>query len=175
MSGGLLTIGELARRTGVAASALRYWEEVGLLPAPARISGQRRYSDAAVAQVAVILLQRDAGFSLAEQKALADSRGAAPEQWSRLHWRKLAQLDEQIARALLAREAITHALRCPHQDQRQCPNFRSLVMARLDGQSLQEAHSRMHASLDVSRATSGGSAGRDLDLDAHSLIDEVGD
>jgi DNA-binding transcriptional MerR regulator len=52
LSDGLLTIGELARRIGVAASALRYWEEVGLLPAPARVSGQRRYSDAAVAQVA---------------------------------------------------------------------------------------------------------------------------
>ena len=40
---GLLTIGELARRAGVTTSALRYYEELGLLPAPARVSGQRRY------------------------------------------------------------------------------------------------------------------------------------
>src|SRR4029453_8375252 len=45
----LLTIGELARRVGVASSALRYWEDVGLLPAPKRISGQRRYPESAVA------------------------------------------------------------------------------------------------------------------------------
>jgi DNA-binding transcriptional MerR regulator len=44
----LLTIGELARRAGVAASALCYWEERGLLPAPARISGQRRYPESSV-------------------------------------------------------------------------------------------------------------------------------
>jgi hypothetical protein len=43
MTDRLLTIGELARRTGVAASALRYWEELGLLATPTRVSGQRRY------------------------------------------------------------------------------------------------------------------------------------
>jgi DNA-binding transcriptional MerR regulator len=136
----LLTIGELARRAGVAASALRYWEEVGLLPAPARISGQRRYPESAVAQVGVILLRRDAGFSLAEQKALAASRG----EWRRIHRRKLAELDEQIAKAQAAREAIEHALRCPHEDILECPNFGSLVTARLAGQPLDDAHARLH-------------------------------
>jgi MerR-like DNA binding protein len=66
----LLTVGQLARRAGVATSALRYWDELGVLPARARISGQRRYPESAVAMVGVILLLRDAGFSLAEQKAL---------------------------------------------------------------------------------------------------------
>jgi DNA-binding transcriptional MerR regulator len=63
----LLTIGELARRAGVAPSALRYREGLGLLPAPARSSGQRRYPESAVALVGVLLLLRDVGFSLAEQ------------------------------------------------------------------------------------------------------------
>jgi DNA-binding transcriptional MerR regulator len=141
MSERLLTIGELARRAGVATSALRYWEELGLLPAPARISGQRRYPESAVALVGVILLLRDAEFSLAEQKALMASRGGAPDGWRRLAQHKLAELDEHIAKCLAAREAIDHALCCPHEDILECPNFRSLITARLAGLPLHEAHS----------------------------------
>ena len=140
MSDRLLTIGELARRAGVATSALRYWEELGLLPAPARVSGQRRYPEAAVGPVGIILLLRDVGFSLAEQKALMAARAVALEDWQRLARRKLAELDDQIANAQTAREAINHALGCPHQDIRQCPNFASVVTARLAGQPLHHAH-----------------------------------
>jgi DNA-binding transcriptional MerR regulator len=144
MPDGLLTIGELARRAGVATSALRYYEELGLLPAPARISGQRRYPESAVGLVGVILLQRDAGFTLAEQKALTASRASgtasALHDWRRLAQRKLAELDEQITKAQSAREAIEHALRCPHEDILQCPNFAGAVTARLAGQPLSEAH-----------------------------------
>ena len=141
MSDRLLTIGELARRTGIAPSALRYYEELGLLPTPARISGQRRYLESAVELVGIILLLRDAGFSLAEQKALMAARAVTRDEWRRLARRKLAELDEQIARARAAREAIDHALRCPHEDILHCPNFRRLVTARLAGQPLHEAHS----------------------------------
>src|SRR5258708_34987187 len=77
----LLTIGELARRAGIASSALRYYEELALLPPPARVSGQRRYPESAVGLVGIILLLRDAGFSLAEQKALLAARAAAPDEW----------------------------------------------------------------------------------------------
>jgi len=136
----LLTIGELARRAGVATSALRYWEELGLLPAPARISGQRRYPESMVALVGIILLLRDVGFSLAEQKALMASRGVAVDEWRQLARRKLAELDEQIAKTRSAREAIDHALHCPHEDILQCANFGSLITARLAGQPLHEAH-----------------------------------
>ena len=62
---------------GVTASALRYYEELGLLP-PARISGQRRYPESADRLVAAILLYSDAGFTLAEQKALLDTRASPP-------------------------------------------------------------------------------------------------
>jgi DNA-binding transcriptional MerR regulator len=141
MSERLLTIGELARRAGVASSALRYWEEIGLLPAPARISGQRRYPESAVALVGVILLLHDVGFSLAEQKTFMASRGVVVDEWQRLARRKLAELDEQIAKIRAAREAIDHALRCPHEDILQCTNFGNLITARLAGRPLHEAHS----------------------------------
>ena len=135
-----LTIGELARRTGVATSALRYWEELGLIPAPVRIFGQRRYPESAVGLVGVILLLRDVGFSLRESKAFLASRTQAVEGWRTLAQRKLAHLDEQIVKAQTAKEAITHALHCPHDDITTCPNFTSVVASRLAGKPLAEAH-----------------------------------
>jgi DNA-binding transcriptional MerR regulator len=103
MSDRLLTIGELARRAGVSASALRYYEELGLLPPAARIAGQRRYPESAVGLVGIILLLCDVGFSLAQQKAFMASRAVAPDDWRRLVRRKLAELDDQIAKAQAAR------------------------------------------------------------------------
>jgi len=140
MSDRLLTIGELARRAGVATSAVRYYEELGLLPTPARIAGQRRYPESATGLVGIILLLRDVGFSLAEQKAFMASRAAAPGDWKRLARRKLAELDDQIAKAHTAREAIEHALVCPHDDILQCPTFAAVTAARLTGQPLHQAH-----------------------------------
>ena len=142
----LLTIGELARRAGVTASALRYYEELGLLPSPARISGQRRYPESAARVVGMILLYSDAGFTLAEQKALMAPRDGTPD-WKELAQRKLAELDEQIARAQAAREAIRHGLRCPRRDYTQrpdfaviCPDFHALITARLTGQPQSHSH-----------------------------------
>jgi DNA-binding transcriptional MerR regulator len=135
-----LTIGELASRTGVATSALRYWEELGLLPAPARVSGQRRYPPSAVEQVGVVLLLRDVGFTLREVGVFIASRSSAGEDRRGLHERKLAELDRRIAQAQAARHAIAHALACPHEDVFDCPNFAGVVAARLAGSSLEEAH-----------------------------------
>jgi MerR family redox-sensitive transcriptional activator SoxR len=140
----MLTIGELAHRAGVSTSAVRYWEELGLIPEPARVSGQRRYPESAVELVGIVLLLRDVGFSLAEQKALMASRGTAPGEWRRLALRKVAELDGQIAKAQAAREAIQHSLRCPHEDIMECPNFGRILSARLEGRPLSEAHAETH-------------------------------
>jgi DNA-binding transcriptional MerR regulator len=140
MSDEQLTIGALARRTGVATSALRYWEELGLLPAPARISGQRRYPAAAVELVGVILLLRDVGFTLRDLKAFIASRSSDGDDWRELARRKLAELDQRIAQAEAARTAIAHAVACPHEDIFDCPTFGGVVAARLAGSSLEAAH-----------------------------------
>jgi hypothetical protein len=58
--------------------------------------------------------------------------------------RKLAELDEQIARAQAARDAISHGLRCPHEDITQCPNFNAGITARLAGQPLSQSHRQLH-------------------------------
>ena len=135
-----MTIGELARRTGMATSALRYYEEFGLLPAPQRVSGQRRYDASAVDLVGVIILLRDVGFSLAEIRDLF----AAPngrDEWRDAARRKLADLDEQIHKTQVARIALEHGLRCRHEELIECPNFLHTISARLAGKPLEEAHS----------------------------------
>ncbi|MEO6082294.1 MAG: MerR family transcriptional regulator [Umezawaea sp.] len=139
-----LTIGELASRTGVATSALRYWEELGLLPAPARVSGQRRYPPSAVGLVGVVLLLRNVGFTLQEVKAFIAARPLAGGGWRELYQRKLAELDQRIAQAQAARTAIAHGLSCPHEDILECSNFATGVEAILAGSSLEEAHDQVH-------------------------------
>lgn len=140
-----LTIGELASRTGVAASALRYWERLGLIPAPARVSGQRRYPPSAVRVVGVVLLLRDVGFTLREVQAFLASRSPDGDGWRALYQRKLAELDERIAKAQTARTAIAHGLACPHKDIFECSNFAGGVAAILAGHSLEEAHAQVHS------------------------------
>lgn len=140
-----LTIGELASRTGVATSALRYWEELGLLPAPARVSGQRRYPPSAVGLVGVVLALRNVGFTLREVKAFSASRSLAGDGWRELYQRKLTELDQRIAQAQVARTAIAHGLACPHEDIFECSNFASGVAALLAGCSLEEAHEEVHS------------------------------
>ena len=135
-----LTIGELAGRTGVATSALRYWEDLGLLTAPARVSGQRRYPESAVGTVGVILFLRDVGFTLRELKALVATRSSPVDGWRELAQRKLTELDRRIAQAQAARTAVAQALACPHEDILECPNFASVIAARVAGSPLQETH-----------------------------------
>jgi DNA-binding transcriptional MerR regulator len=153
--GSLFTIGELARNAGVTTSALRYYEERGLLPAPTRISGQRRYPESTARQVAAVLLYSEAGFTLTEQKTLIATTKTADR--TQLMQRKLAELDEQIAKAQAAREAISHALRCPHEDITQCPNYNAGITARLAGQSLSQSHQQLHGNVLRSAAQSGRS------------------
>ena len=130
-----LSIGQLAERTGVPVSTLRYYDELGLVRPVAREAGRRRYDAAAVAQVGVILVLRDVGFTLAEIAELGDS-----DRWQDLAASKLEQLAALAARLQEARTALEHALACPHGDPRNCPNFWSHVDARLQGRRLADAH-----------------------------------
>ena len=138
MADDTLTIGELARRTGAAPSALRYYEEIGLVAPATRVSGQRRYGPGAVGVVGSVLFLADVGFTLAEIKQLLAARSTSPGSWRELARRKLAELDERIAEAQTARVAVQHAIACPHDDIVTCPNFQAVVRQRLDGTPLRE-------------------------------------
>ena len=67
-----LLIGELADRAGVATSAIRYYESIGLLPEPYRVSGQRRYGDETLKRLEFIAAAQKAGFTLREIAELSD-------------------------------------------------------------------------------------------------------
>jgi MerR family transcriptional regulator, redox-sensitive transcriptional activator SoxR len=110
-----LTIGEVARRTGVRTSALRYYEEEGLLPAPRRVNGRRRYSPSILPVLAVLRFAQQAGFTLAEIRTLFHGFGAGTPlgaRWESLAWAKLAELDDLIARATQMKRAIEIGLEC---------------------------------------------------------------
>jgi MerR family transcriptional regulator, redox-sensitive transcriptional activator SoxR len=110
-----LTIGEVARRAGVRTSALRYYEEAGILPRAGRVNGQRRYSEDLVNLVEVARFARSVGFSLSEIKRLfsgMQGRKDLRAQWRPLAHAKLGELDLVIARALRMKSAIESGLEC---------------------------------------------------------------
>jgi DNA-binding transcriptional MerR regulator len=129
---GLVPIGELARRTGVATSALRYYERIGLLPLADRLGQRRQYPAVCVERVALIRLYQDAGFTLAEIGRLLAATSRGRPAWDRLAERKVAELDTRIADAQRAKKLIKHALECEHRDLLACPNFRTALEAQLD-------------------------------------------
>ena len=140
-----LTIGELARRTGVTTSALRYYDELGLVRPTRRVSGHRRYGVGAVAEVGVVRFFQGVGFTLAETKRLVASRKRSPVAWRELAVRKSEELGRRIAREEAARQAIEHALVCPKQDILDCPKFWATVKGVLTGLELADAHASAHA------------------------------
>jgi DNA-binding transcriptional MerR regulator len=129
---GLVPIGELARRTGVATSALRYYERIGLLPPPERAGQRRRYPASSAERVALIRLYQDAGFTLAEIGRLLTATGRGRRGWNQLAAHKIAELDARVADAQQAKKLIKHALECPHRDLLACPNFRLALEAQLE-------------------------------------------
>ena len=107
-----LTIGEVARRTDVAPTTLRYYEKIGLLSAPPRAGGQRRYDDAVLTRLEVIGLCKAAGFTLDEIAILLDDDAPGRPASRELAQAKLAEIDTQIATLARARDIIEWALSC---------------------------------------------------------------
>lgn len=115
LAGTGLAIGEVARMAGIRASAIRYYERVGLLPAPARKSGHRRYDESTVNLIATLRFARAAGFSVAEIRTLFHGFGAdvpPAARWQSLATRKLQELDDLIASAQRMRRAVEVGMRC---------------------------------------------------------------
>lgn len=109
-----LTIGEVAGRAGIRASAIRYYESIGVLPEPEREGGQRRYREAIVDRLGLIAAGQQAGFSLEEIIELLRSsdQGRASERLRELAPRKLAAVEAQIERAEGIRRWLELASRC---------------------------------------------------------------
>lgn len=107
-----MKIGELAKHAGLNASAIRYYEKIGLLPAPSRASGQRRYASESLDRVLLIKFAGEMGFSLPEVKTfLSGIRESAPvgPRWKKLASRKILEMQQVIARARRL-EKLMHGL-----------------------------------------------------------------
>jgi len=111
-----LTIGELAARSGVPASALRYYERLGLIRAGRTGGNQRRYDRAELRRVSFIRIAQRVGVSLEEireaMSALPESRTPTKADWARLSARWRRRLDEQIGLLERLRDNLTGCIGC---------------------------------------------------------------
>jgi DNA-binding transcriptional MerR regulator len=107
----LASIGEIARRAGVATSTVRYYERRGLLQPDTREGGQRRYGDASLRRLVFIGMLKDTGLTLDDIEGVIGA--ATNEEWKAIGWRRLHALDEEIARLQRARTYLLGALECP--------------------------------------------------------------
>lgn len=115
----LLTISQVARQAGLQASAIRYYERLGLLPAPPRAGGQRRYDLTVLYRLAVIRQARQLGFTLEETRALFfgfRTTMHASERWQKLSRRKLAELDALMGGIQSVRRLLLRMMRHCHCD-----------------------------------------------------------
>jgi MerR family transcriptional regulator, redox-sensitive transcriptional activator SoxR len=90
-----LTISQVAKQVGLRTSAIRYYEQIGILDAVERIGGQRRYDTSVFYRLSIVQRAREAGFTLEEVHELLTGFGSgtpAPERWKQLSTRKLEEL-----------------------------------------------------------------------------------
>ena len=111
-----LTIGEVARRTGAATSALRYWEDLGLITSARTTGNQRRYERATIRRVSFIRAAQRVGLSLDEIGAalatLPEQRTPTARDWARLSRTWRTRLDEQIRRIEKLRDDLDGCIGC---------------------------------------------------------------
>jgi MerR family transcriptional regulator, redox-sensitive transcriptional activator SoxR len=112
----LLTIGEASRRSGVAASALRFYEERGLIASQRAGSGHRRYPRPVLRRVAFIVFAQRVGLTLEEIKAelakLPPDRAPTRRDWSRLSSKWTSRVDERIAELERLKAGLTECIGC---------------------------------------------------------------
>jgi MerR family redox-sensitive transcriptional activator SoxR len=118
-----LTISEVAKQVGLKPSAIRYYEQIGILPKPQRQSGQRRYDNTVLYRLSLVQRSRQMGFTLDEiHRLFFGFRSSTPisERWKKLSQRKLAELDvlaEQIKSMQLLLRSMAEKCSCDALDQ----------------------------------------------------------
>lgn len=121
----LLSIGAVAERSGVAASALRYYEDRGLIRAERTTSGHRRYHRAVIRRVAFIVFAQRVGLSLDEigdeLARLPDDHVPTSDDWSALSATWSARIDERIAELRRLKAGLTRCIGCGCLSLESCP------------------------------------------------------
>ncbi len=121
----LLAIGEVVRRSGVASSALRFYEERGLISSEREASRHRRYPRAVLRRVAFIVFAQRVGLSLeeigAELAKLPSDRAPAREDWARLSRGWAERIDERIAELERLKGGLAECIGCGCLSLDRCP------------------------------------------------------
>jgi MerR family redox-sensitive transcriptional activator SoxR len=112
-----MTIGEVAKQTGVRASAIRFYEKSGLLPKPLRSGGQRRYDASILLRLAVLERAKKCGFTLDEVRQLFSDVGAPSERWLRLAQKKIAELEALAQRVASMKTMLETRCLCSDLDE----------------------------------------------------------
>jgi len=110
-----MAISDVARVFGLRTSAIRYYEQIGILPPPMRKNGRRRYDDSAIFRLAVVQRARETGFTLEEIRELffGFTEGTPPpKRWHQLSQRKVAELRERIKRLQLMETLLKRVEEC---------------------------------------------------------------
>jgi len=107
-----MTIGEVARRAGLRASAIRFYEREGLLPKPIRSGGQRRYDASILARLALLQRAKNAGFTLDEVRKFFNAEGRPSERWQRVAQKKIIELDAMMERIRLMKDLLERRCKC---------------------------------------------------------------
>jgi len=122
----LLDIAEVARRSGIPASTLRFYEERGLIESVGRRGLRRLFEAAVIERLALIALGRVAGFSLAEIAGMFPRDGGVQIDRDRLV-AKADEVDRTIGRLTAIRDGLRHAAACPARHHLECPSFRTVL------------------------------------------------
>jgi DNA-binding transcriptional MerR regulator len=131
----LVTIGDAAEILALNTSALRYYEDRGLVT-PERRGGKRMYSREQLRRLAFIQLMQRLGIRLDAASAVLDEPS---EQWRCVVREQIAAIDELISRANGARDFLEHALACPADHPvEECPHMIEVLDKRLDGVTIEE-------------------------------------
>jgi MerR family redox-sensitive transcriptional activator SoxR len=112
-----MTIGEVAKQSGLRTSAIRYYERVGLLPKPARAGGQRRYDSRVLSRLAVLARAKNCGFSLDEVRQLFSEPGSPSEHWRQAAKTKIVELDALLDRIRRMKSLIVRRCKCADFDE----------------------------------------------------------
>ena len=123
-----LDIAEVSRRSGVAASTLRFYEEKGLIRSLGRRGLRRQFDAGVLERLALIALGRTAGFSL-DEIALMFAADGKPRIDRRSLATKAEELDRTIRKLSAIRDGLRHAAVCPARSHMECPTFRRLLRA----------------------------------------------
>ena len=121
-----IDIGVLSQRAGLPPSALRYYEEIGLITSQIRHGLRRQFGPDALLRLSLIALGKSAGFSLIEIAAMLGKDGAPDLPRADLHARADA-LDHQIRNLAALRDTLRHVADCRAPSHLECPRFRQLL------------------------------------------------